>query len=158
MARPTDWIDTILDRDVLTATNGAVSLMTGVLPHDMRGMTVIRTILALGVQSTTVAGAWGTARVDIAIGVASQEAFGAGVLPDPNVANDKPPRGWVYRTSLLVSQNGTGHPVGHQVMADIRGARKIENGELYIIVHNTPLFATAFTINFSGLIRTLYKL
>ncbi len=157
-ARPTDWIDTLIDQDVLSASGQHESLMTGVAPVNMRGMTLIRTIISLHVQSTTVAGAWGAQQLDIAIGVASQEAFASGSLPDPATATDKPARGWVWRHAQVVAQNGVGSVVTFPMFADIRGARKIENGELYLIMDNSPIQGTAFGINISGLVRTLYKL
>ena len=158
MPRPTDWIDSIVGFSAATSSQSQVSLMTGVAPVNMRGMTLIRTIVSVSVFSITVAGAWGIQVASIAIGVASQEAFAASILPDPNVATDKPPRGWVYRTSQVVAQNGAGAPVSHDLRADIRGARKIENGELYVIMTNDPVAGTTFSIRMEGLIRTLYKL
>ena len=158
MPRQTDWVDT---RVVLSPSSGGTEtdgLMTGVLPVDMRGMTLIRTIVTLSAYSQTSAGAWGVQQIDIGIGVASQEAFAANVLPDPAISTDKPPRGWVYRTSRLVSQNGVGTAILFDLMADIRGARKIENGELYIIADNTFRNGTSFGVNIIGLVRTLYKL
>jgi len=158
MPRPTDWVDTILFKQAATASQQSNSLMTGVAPVNMRGMTLIRTIVSLSLFSNSVAGAWGVARCDFAIGVASQEAFAAGVFPDPAASTDKPPRGWVYRTSKTVAQNGVGGPVVTVLEADIRGARKIENGELYLVYDNVFLSGTTFTINLVGLVRTLYKL
>ncbi len=158
MARPTDWIDTLVSLNPTTGGQDFQSLMTGVAPVNMRGMTVIRTIISLGMISTTTAGAWGAQRMDVAIGIASQEAFAAGVLSDPQTGTDKPPRGWVWRTSKVVTQNGVGSVVVHDLMADIRGARKVENGELYIIANNLALEGTAFNVDVHGLVRTLYKL
>ena len=159
MPRPTDWIDTIIAFSALAGgSEGSQSLMTGVAPVNMRGMTLIRTILRLGLFSTTVAGAWGVQGMHMAIGVASQEAFAAGILPDPDVATDKPPRGWVWRSSVVVTQSGATGPITQTIEADIRGARKIENGELYIIARNADLGGTTFTVLVSGIVRTLYKL
>ena len=157
-ARPTDWIDTIISLAPVTTGQASVSLITGAAPINMRGVTLIRTILSLGFASGTVSGAWGTQRVDFAIGITSQEAFAATALPDPDVATDKPSRGWVYRSSLLVSQNGVVGNVVQQVQMDIHGARKIENGEVFFVVNNTPIRGTAFTVDVQGLVRLLTKL
>ena len=159
MSRPTDWIDSRPTMEVASGSQSIDSLMTGVAPVNMRGMTVIRTIIRLGLFSNSVAGAWGVQRVDLGIGIASQEAFAAGVLPDPSTATDKPPRGWVWRSSVLVSQNGVGGQVVFNIEADIRGARKVENGEMYLIADNliSGVGAT-FQVNVFGLIRQLYKL
>ncbi len=158
MPRATDWIDTIINMDISNAGGDINSLMTGVAPVNMRGMTVIRTIIALSLYSATVAGAWGVQSVNLAIGVASQEAFAAGILPDPRTATDKPPRGWVYRSHVGVAQNGVGTLITRELSADIRGARKIENGELYLIANSDSLVGTTFAVRVDGLIRTLYKL
>ena len=158
MPRMTDWIDTSVGFTIATSAQTSLSLMTGVAPVNMRGMTLIRTILTLDCFSVTTAGAWGVQILSIGIGVASQEAFAAGVFPDPNTMTDKPPRGWVYRTSRCVAQNGASAPVIMEIRADIRGARKIENGELYIVVDNDPIVGTTFTARVQGLARTLYKL
>ena len=158
MPRRTAWVDTIVDENAATAGQATKSLL-GILGQvDTRGTTLIRTIVSLGLWSNTTAGAWGVQRCDIGIGITSQEAFSAGAFPDPKAATDEPPRGWVYRTSKLVTQNGVGTQIVFEVMADIRGARKIENGELFLIMDNTAESGTTFTVNLQGLVRILYKL
>ena len=158
MPRPTDWVDTVINLEVSTGNQSVTSLVTGLSPQDMRGVTVIRTIIMLGMFSNTVAGAYGVQQLDLGIGIASQEAFAAGVLPDPNISGDKPPRGWMWRAEKMVAQNGAGAPVVVEVEVDIRGARKVENGEVYLIAFNTALVGTSFQVNVRGLIRQLYKL
>ncbi len=158
MARPTDWVDTLISFSVANAGQTNTSLITGLSPADMRGATLIRTLVKFGFASQTVAGAWGVQEINLAIGVASQEAFAAGVLPDPNVPTDKPPRGWVYRSAQMVSQNGVGTQIDRSMQADIRGARKIENGELFLIATSTAISGTTFTTDIIGLVRTLIKL
>ncbi len=158
MARPTDWVDTVHSTAVVSGGQAVNSLLGALAPEDYRGATLIRTILAIGLTSTTVAGVWGTQVVDMAIGIASQEAFNAGIVPDPNVGADKPARGWIYRVRKVVGQNGVGGTVVHEVSADIRGARKIENGEVYLIMTNANLAGTPFTVAVTGLERLLIKL
>ena len=157
MPRATTWMDTVMDRDVLNGGTGFESLLnTG---FDLtRGVTAIRTLVTLGLSSETVAGAWGRQRVYIGIGIASQEAFGAGVLPDPASESDQPARGWIMRTSVVVAQNGVGSVVVFPINMDIRGARKIENGELFITIDNLFVGGTSFSVNVSGLVRVLLKL
>ena len=158
MPRMTDWVDTIVGLTVTSGGQDQDSLMTGLAPLNLRGTTLIRTIISLGLSSQTVAGAYGTQRLDMAIGIASQEAFAATVLSDPVTPGDKPPRGWVWRHSMVVSQNGIGTNIVFPVIADIRGARKIENGEVFIIVNSTPLVGTSFPTFVNGLVRILMKL
>ena len=158
MPRATDWVDTIVGNLAVTGSQANISLITGLDPSDMRGATVIRTLIRLNLASDTTAGAWGWGRVDMAIGISAQEAFTAGVLPDPNIDGDKPPRGWMWRDSVGVSQNGVGGQVVVPVRADIRGARKVENGEVYLIYTNTAVDGTTFSVRCHGLVRLLIKL
>ena len=124
----------------------------------LRGTTIIRTLLMLDLSSTSVAGAWGQQNIDLAIGITTREAFAAGVLPDPDTNVDKPVRGWMWRYNKTISQNGVGGQVIFPIFADIRGARKIENGKVFLIATNNPVVGTAFTIDVRGLIRMLVKL
>ena len=156
--RPTDWMDTLVDVGVAVNSQAIVGLSTALVPADSARATVIRTILQLNMHSNTVAGAFGIQMIDMAIGIASQEAFLASVLPDPNVSTDKPARGWLWRTRQVVTQNGAEAPIGRDIEADIRGARKIENGELYLIINSTGLVGTNFTTAVTGLVRTLIKI
>ena len=158
MPRPTDWQDTIIS-ELVASASGAVNSLTGILTAgEMRGVTLIRTLVRLDFSSNTVAGAWGVQGMDIGIGIASQEAFVANALPDANISNEKPPRGWIYRTAVGVAQNGVGSPVLYSLTADIRGARKIENGELFIQFINTAIQGTAMGVNVRGLVRCLMKM
>ncbi len=156
--RATDWIDTLV---VMSASSGAqdfLSLMTGVAPVNVRRQTLVRTIIDLELFSTTVAGAWGTQRIDLGVGIASQEAFAAGVLADPDVAGDQPSRGWIFRTRRMVSQNGIGGQILHHVHVDIKAGRKLDDGEAYIIMNSTADLGTAFTTRAVGIVRQLWLL
>jgi len=158
MPRQTDWIDTVTSLAPASDNQANVSLISGLAPSNMRGTTLIRTIIRLGISSATVAGAWGVQTLDMGIGITSQEAFAAGALPDPNVAGDRPPRGWVWRDRVVVAQNGDAGPIVSHVRADIRASRKVENGELFFIVWNTAGEGTSFTVNVRILIRALILL
>jgi len=159
MPRMTDWLDTVINFSVATgAVATPLSLITGLAPSAMRGTTLIRTLVRLSLNSSEIAESYGVQTVNLAIGIASQEAFAAGVVPDPRISTDKPPRGWVYRTNRGVSQNGIGTTAVFPVEADIRGARKIENGEVYLVVDNDAVIGNSFTIDVTGLVRLLIKL
>ena len=157
MPRPTDWVDTRVILEVSTSAQSITSLVTGLSTANTRSATIIRTIIRLGLFSNSVAGAWGVASLDLAIGIASQEAFVAGVVPDPNSATEKPARGWMWRTQMQVAQNGVGSQVIYSIEADVRSGRKVENGEVYLVANNTPYTGTQFQVNVVGMIRQLYK-
>ena len=119
---------------------------------------MIRTIIDLGAYSASVAGAYGVVTVHAAIGITSQEAFAAGAVSDPASGAEAPARGWLWRGSTVVAQNGIGTPVVYPIRGDIRGMRKIENGELFFAMQVVLQVGTTFTTNLSGLIRVLVKL
>ena len=158
MPRRTDWVDTILNEVPTSGGQASDSLLGGLSEQDTRGLTLIRMILAFSLTSESIAGAYGIQSIDVGVGVVSQEAFAAGIFPDPVTASDKPPRGWIYRTNRAVAQNGAGSPIIQEVLADIRGARMVENGELVIIVNNSNIVGTSFTCRVRGLVRCLFKL
>ncbi len=158
MPRQMDWIDTRIGFTLATGFQFGTDIDGGSTQVVQRGTTIIRTIIKLGMSSNSVAGAWGLQLIDMAIGIGDREAFSAGIFPDPNTDTDKPARGWMWRTSELLSQNGVGSPVVTTVQADIRGARKIDLGRAYIVFDNTAVQGTPFTATIRGLIRTLVKL
>ena len=158
MPRPTDWNDTLLAETVASTGQGIASLTSNLSSVDLRGATLIRTILTISMYSSSVSGAWGTQRVNMAIGITSQEAFSAGVVPDPISVLEKPPQGWLWRGHRIVSQNGPGGELVQTAFYDIRGARKLNNGVLFFVVDNSPDLGTAFSVRIRGLARCLIKL
>jgi len=158
MPRLTDWVDTRVGLTVTAGSQDNTRVDGGSVQTTLRGITIVRTILAFGAFSTSVAGAWGIQQLDMAIGIVTREAFNAGIFPDPNSATDKPARGWIWYGQMLVSQNGVGTKIVHTLNGDIRGARKIENGVVVFIVNNTSLAGTNFSVQIRGLVRTLVKL
>ena len=136
--------------------------MTDVLPlettEELEGVTLTRAIGSLSFFSGTVAGAWGKQILDIGIGIASREAVTAGVVPDPNVAADRPPRGWLYRARRVVEQNGAGAPIVLWVPFDIRAQRRMDEADLFLAINSTGSTGTAFTTEAAVLIRFLLLL
>ena len=158
MARRTTWIDN-LSSFVVAPGGGqqSQSLLQGVAPEDTRGTTVVRVLYDLQLHSTSVAGAWGVQALDLAFGVTSQEAFAAGVFPDPN-ADERPVGGWMFRTRCVIAQNGAGAPILTSCKGDLRSGRKLDAGEVYVVANNSDLDGTAFTVRVTGIIRLLLML
>lgn len=159
MPRHTYWVDNA--QEGLTIASGAQATQRlGSSDANFiteRMATVIRTIWNLDINSTTVAGAFGTQVVSYGIGVESLEAFNAGTHPDPESDSEFPTRGWIMRGQCTVFQNGVGTQIVTRCGGDIRSARKIDNGVLFLIIDNSPQVGTAFSCTFSGLIRCLIK-
>ena len=96
-------MDTLVNMLITEGSQVTNSLLQGISSDDMRGSTITRIIGTLYTGSSTVAGAWGASRDDFGIGVVSQEAFNALVVPDPTAQDDQPARGWLYRTRHVSS-------------------------------------------------------
>ena len=125
---------------------------------DAQGLTLTRLIGTLSMGSSTVAGAWGTGRLAVGVGIASREAFTAGIVPDPRSETEEPPRGWVYKTIEGIAQNGISTPVLTHVRFDIRSQRKLDSGRLYLALDYDSELGTTFVARVFGLVRALYLL
>ncbi len=156
MARRTTWVTTRSVLNVNNAAQGLLTLATGRSTTDSRNATIIRTIGHLWYASLTVAGAWGRQIVDLGIGIASQEAFAAGTVPDPNTSGDQPTRGWMYRDTVMVEQNGVGSKIHTESTFDIRSARRLDEGEPYIVFDNVTTGGTVFNVQITVFVRQLW--
>ncbi len=152
--RRSTWSDTSQGTSVADGAQLVSGLLGLISANDREGMTVTRVIgrLAFNPPATTS----GLQRVDFGIGVIGIEAGAAGVVPDPLTDGDRPSLGWVYRDSVLVSDNSAG--VGPievvRVQFDLKSRRRITAGnDLVLIVDNTNQVTTAFAVRVSGLIR-----
>jgi len=158
--RRTKWEDTHI---ATTIAAGATSLGVAIdgtpSGDDAQGLTLTRMLGELSFMSTTVAGAWGVQVLTMGVGGSSRVAFTADSLPTPNSNVEQPPRGWVWKTSVAVAQNGAGAPVVmERVHFDIRAQRKLDGGRLWIVFVNVNLQGTSASVLVSGLIRVLFLL
>ena len=123
-------------------------------------MTLMRTIIGIDIAHLVHDSGEGSQDVTLGIGVTSQEAFAAGILPDPNQETEHPTRGWVwrYRCRTYGFAADQAAVYNHRVDKDVRSRRKLENGECYINIFNTADQGSTGTINVIGLIRQLWLL
>jgi len=157
MARKSFWVDNPVNLAVPSNSQASMSLFQGTPPINTRGTTIIRTIVDLNFASETVAGAFGVNAMDLAFGMASQEAFNASVFPDPS-ADERPVSGWLFRTRCVVSQNGVGTAILHPCQRDLKGGRKVYDGEYFLIAENSALIGTTAAYRAVGMIRVLLLL
>ena len=158
MARRADWQDTFIGLDVASGAQSITSLMGNQAAPDQRGVTVVRSIFRFHLIPPTAASDGYTA-ITCGIGVVSQEGFAAGVVPDPQVMTDRPPRGWLFREMAVVTAAAsmvTGR--SQEMMGDLRGKRKVDNGELVVIFNSDHIGGTAFTVTLRGIVRTVFLL
>ena len=157
-SRPTRWVDTLMTRDVGDGTEQRQDLQGDLGDLEKRTATIIRVILDINSWSTTLAGAYGVQRVVFGLGVAPEDAWAVGVVPDPSAPTEKPVRGWLWWGLVYAAQNGTGAPVLSRIQADLRAARKVENGHIYLVMKSTNRQGTPFTTSVEGTVRILMKL
>ncbi len=156
MARPGFWIDTFFNKDVGTAATTIDSLMTNVsATQSRRGWTMVRTIIGIDFAYTVHDSGEGSQVIAMGIGVASQEAFAASAISDPQTSMDHPTSGWVFRTAFRVFGFAADQPTifVRRIEKDIRAKRKIQNGEMFFTVDNDPLEGVAAAIRMVGYIR-----
>jgi len=157
--RKTVWIDSFFG---LTLSDGQMvqenSLLSDLIPTDTQGLTLVRTLIHYYCMAGQVGTGVAAQVVSLAIGLADQEAFAAGVLSDPETEGDEPILGWVWRDRLVAMTPGDTGSQLTELRADIRAMRKIDNGELYFTQRSINSFGTPFTVRMQGIVRCLFKL
>ena len=159
--RKTAWQDTLIDATLVEAGQAGISLLGDFTQIDTEGMTLTRLLMRLTVQQvvSSIGTANETSLYDMGIGIIEQDAFAAAVFPDPNVQNDQPPRGWVYRARVGLTDVAAVPSWDPQFLQeDLRGRRVVGNGELVLIHNNNASIGNGFTMHITGLIRSLFLL
>ena len=158
LRRKTVWVTILITESTAITETDSASLVGNRTIADMEGLTLTRTIGRLYFTPAALVGAFSVTRVDYGIGLISQEAFGAGALPDPDIDFEKPISDWVYKDTVVFEEPGSlsaGVPVMHQW--DVKSRRKIGDGELLFIETN-QLVVTGQTMLTEGIIRSLFLL
>ncbi len=152
------WIDTRVELTVAVGTMQILSLMTNVTAsQSRRGWTCVRTLIGYDIAYTVHDAGEGSMNWFAGIGVASQEAFAVGqtAIANPSVETDHPTRGWMYRAAGRVFGFAADQPAvySHRVDMDIRGKRKLDNGEMFLAVETGLNEGATTTISVDGFIR-----
>ncbi len=155
------WVDTHIDDNLAAAGTSLVNLLAAA-DIDLQTKTVIRCLGRLRAIPSVVANASVSAqRISLGIGVISREAFaigGAGV-PSPGDLGEFPTGGWLYKEhAILVNQQDSGTVEAWEFpefMWDIRAARKVDRGILYLRAQNNDLIAGTTAVKLAGLVRCL---
>jgi len=162
MPRRRSWADVRFQGTSLIA---ASLLVTDLLANSTTvndDQTVVRIIGDLTAQylvTTTVGDSLSI--VDVGIGVVAASAFStAGAVPHPALVTEFPPRGWLYLSSMPVSQTldaAGGVAIDNKVARfqfDIRAMRKIDKGILYLALSQSNI-TVGGAMQVTGRIRTL---
>ena len=155
--RSTTWFDTRFNFDVATGSQATLRITpTG---DDLEGFTIARIRATMIWYPSTPLAVSGVQEVSFGIGMASEEAFTAGSLPDPVTDIDYPERGWIVKdTALVVDEllsTGAGIPPPLRLVYDLRAQRKIDKGMAYWIANNAAIQGSTFNVRMFGLIRLL---
>ena len=154
------WIDTLIDSQVASSGQEAVDLTLSFTNEETRlaQMTLMRMIVRLDVAYTVHDSGEGSQRVGIGFGIESQEAFAAGVHPDPLVQGDFPVRGWVYRGVWRVFGFAADQAAVDvaRLDLDLRARRKLENGLSFFVVDNQAVEGVAAAVTVMGIVRQLW--
>ena len=157
---PNIWIDTNIDVGVAAGAQALVSLMTGVSATQTRfdRMTLLRTIIGFDIAYTVHDSGEGSQEFSGGIGIASQEAFAAASVSDPQTSSDFPTRGWIWRARYRIFGFAADQPTifTRRVDLDLRGKRKLENGEAFLVVNNVDHEGVSSPFDVFGLIRQLW--
>ena len=160
--KPTIWVDTLHQVDIASGAKLEISLSAeqGVTSQRFDRATLIRLILCHDYSYTVHDAGEGSQTIDIGVGVVSQEALAAGVLPDPETAGDHPQRGWVYRCKHKLHGFAADQPGidVRTVYRDLRAQRRMDNGALLLSIRNFPINGAASSINVTGITRCLFRL
>ena len=157
--RRTAWDDELIGTTVANAGQQVNLIAQNVSDPEKRGCTIIRVIYHMWFLPNSPGAVNGVEQITLGIGIASDDAFSAGAIPEADTAADFPMSGWMYRDRLLVvdSIDAKDSPAV-ELYRDLRVSRKMERGSVYVTHESDGFVGSAFTVAFSGIIRVLYKL
>ena len=158
--RMTAWDDTNVGSDIPTGTPAHIRLMGQGLDPEMRGCTLIRLMPNLHLRAASPGAVSGSQMVYFGVSLVSEDAFGAGTMPNPEVTGDFPVSGWLWRdTQLVVDETLANGPMPLiEVRRDLRSMRKLDRAALILTIFNQAQEGTTFNVRISGMVRALYKL
>jgi len=156
----TFWSDTLVSSDVMVSSQQHLGLIDQFTKDQLRmgQVTLLRTIIGIDCAALVHDSNEGSSTLSMGIGVASQEAFLAGTLPDPNTASDFPTKGWIFRARGRVFGFAADAPAVYswRIDRDIRARRILDNGEPYIIFTNDLNEGGTVALRITGLVRCLW--
>jgi len=136
-------------------------LLVNVSDADKRGLTVVRSLVHLYFSVVAGEAVNGSQRVIMGMQLASEDAFAAAAVPDPNNATEYPIGGWMFRDMVVVTNSAAGGFTSVQAVEfklDLRAQRKLDRSEMMYSVENNAGSGATFGVSVQGIIRVLYKL
>jgi len=161
--RGTSWFDTEINSQAVSGTAGTpiTLLPADVEVRDVPGLTIIRMLIELNCHAVVPNVVEGGQALHLAAGLVMTDGFVSGALPDLLSPSEEPIRGWIFKNMRFIyDSEGTISPwSGSDLFLDIKSQRKLDlDTEVYFQMFNQAMTGTAFTVEVTGLIRTLVKL
>ena len=159
VSRNRAWADTGLVAQSIASAGEIVTDLLANAPA-LDTITAVRIIGYLDVAIPITSEVQSSESIDVGIGVAAVEAFtvAGSSLPNPRTDTEFPPRGWLYRARRISWQFKAANNEQQQMHAvfqwDVRAARKVDKGRLFMTITSTPLVGTA-VVDVTGLVRVL---
>ena len=153
------WADTLIDLD-LVAANAQLNFDLLANAPTVDTLTAIRLIVRLDTYPQPNTNVNGIARVHVGVGVTSLEAFGVNAVPDVDVDNEYPPRGWIYVETAgcyVNNDSATGEStiIPASFRADIRSMRRVDKGKLFMAIGSNDVTGVPGTLTVVGRVRVL---
>jgi len=157
--RKTEWIDTLVSGVVSSAGQVRDSLLSDYISNELAGWTLTRQLVHIWYATDSTQGSFLKAGIDVGVGLVTQEAFAAGIVPDPGTEGDRPVLDWVWRDRLMIMSNTdvTVRMPQIELRLDIRSKRKIGDGEL-LLIHDNTAINSGFQVRLHGIVRSLFLL
>jgi len=152
------WVDLPQSTQIATGAKSEVDLLVGLTANESRsGITVMRIILMWALAALVHDSGEGSQIVTMGIGIASQEAFAAGALADPETTDDFPTGGWLFRGRARTIAFAADQPAFYErvVERDLRAKRRLNNGVLYQSITNTADQGSTHVVQVAGMTRVL---
>ena len=124
------WEDQVINTSIASGSQDSQTLLGTLDEDEALGMTVTRILVSLYAMPLARFVARGEQALSLGIGIIDREAFGAGVLPDPETSDDQPIGGWMFRERLFVRDDTTTSAIEPTPLLkyDLKGQRKVGRG------------------------------
>ncbi len=124
--RASEWFDSLIDVNVAAAAQVLVDLGQDILEDERKGMTIVRTIIRLAYELSSINT---TAIMDLGLALISNDSRAAGSAPDADTADEQP--GWWFRDRIVIVGSAEGsQDVLYPQVADIKARRKFPGEDM----------------------------
>ncbi len=155
--RRRQWQDFLVGAVIGVGSQSTKVLLRGDI-DDTKGMTLVRMVIDLASSPDPTSAVVGSTKLHMGIGVFAAEAIAASSYADPNVETDQPMTGWLWRRSVIVTDDPSGPPAPWMGHEDIRSQRRVMYGSPVLILNADTGRGSSPSLHVSGLVRCLYLL